>query len=327
MECGAGIRCSSIEAMESDNNNRAVLFVDVSDSVRLYESLGDAVAFREIRECLTMFEEEAAAHNGRVVKTIGDGSMCVFADANAAVQAASEMQQRLQKRQALKNRQIEIRVGLHFGTVLLEGDDVYGDTVNTASRMAQFAAGGQIITTGETVEQLSPGLRLATRRIDILPVKGKHEEIAVHQVLWQSSADHTQIPGRNDTIMQQAGIARLRLKHAGREIVVVSSINLGRHPNNGIVLTDPMSSRHHAYIERRKDKFVLTDQSSNNTFINVKDGEECRLRRESMTLQGSGIISFGHKARDKDAEIVAFWCESSTDEDTPLPTRPGRNKN
>ena len=321
---GVNILCSSIKAMETDRNNLAVLFVDVSDSVRLYESLGDAVAFREIRECLTMFEEEVAAHQGRVVKTIGDGSMCVFEDASSAVQAAIEMQLRLQKRQAVKNRQIEIRCGLHYGPVLLEGDDVYGDTVNTASRMAQFAAGGQIITTGETAGQLSAPLRHSTRKIDILPVKGKHEEIAVHQVLWQSSADHTQIPGRADTIIQQAGVARLRLKHAGREIIVVSSINLGRHPNNGVVLTDPMASRHHAYIERRKDKFVLTDQSSNNTFVSIKDGEEYRLRRESMTLQGSGIISFGHRARDKDAEIIAFWCESNTDEDTPLPTRPGR---
>src|SRR4029077_14494197 len=137
--------------------------------VRLYESLGDDIAFREVRECLTMFEEETKTHKGRIVKTIGDGSMCVFGDVNAAVQAACEMQQRLQKRQALKGHQIEIRIGLHLGPVLIEDNDVYGDTVNTASRMAQFAAGGQIIATGEAVSQLSPALRSATRRLDALP--------------------------------------------------------------------------------------------------------------------------------------------------------------
>ena len=308
--------------MEANKNNLTILFVDVSDSVRLYESLGDEVAFREVHECLVMFEEETLAHKGRVVKTIGDGSMCAFPDVNGAAQAACEMQQRLQKRQALKGHQIEIRIGLHFGPVLLEADDVYGDTVNTASRMAQFAAGGQIITTGELVAQLSPALRSATRRLDTLPVKGKNEEVAVYQVLWQASSDHTQIPGRADTIIHQAGVARLRLKHYGREIIVVTSLNLGRHANNGIVLKDPMASRHHAYIERRKDKFVLTDQSSNNTFVSMKDGQEFRLRREGMILQGTGVISFGHRARDKDAEIVAFWCESSNNTDTPQPTIP-----
>lgn len=305
--------------MEASKSKLTILFVDVSDSVRLYESLGDTLAFREVHESLMMFEEEALSHQGRVVKTIGDGSMCAFPDADSAVQAACEMQLRLQKRQALHGHQIEIRIGLHHGPVLIEAGDVYGDTVNTASRMAQFAAGGQIITTGETVAQLSPVLRNATRRLDALPVKGKNQEIAVHQVLWQANTDHTQTPGRADTIIQQAGVARLRLKHAGREIIVVTSINMGRHANNGIVLKDPMASRHHAHIERRKDKFVLTDQSSNNTFVSTKEGQQYRLRREGMILQGTGVISFGHRARDKNAEIIAFWCESKSDMPTPLP--------
>ena len=175
----------------------------------------------------------------------------------------------------------------------------------------------------ETAAQLSPALRSATRRLDLLPVKGKHDEIAVYQVLWQASGDLTQMPGRSDTIIQQAGVARLRLKHAGQEIIVVSSINLGRHANSGIVLKDPMASRHHAFIERRKDKFVLTDQSSNNTFVSMQDGQEFRLRREATILHGTGIISFGHRARDKNAEIVTFWCELKNDLDTPLPTIPG----
>jgi class 3 adenylate cyclase len=305
--------------MEATKSTLAIMFVDVSDSVRLYESLGDARAFREVHECLTMFEEEAIAHQGRVVKTIGDGSMCAFPDANYAVQAACEMQQRLQKRQALKGHQMEIRIGLHQGAVLLDANDVYGDTVNTASRMAQFAAGGQIIITGETAAQLVPALRTSTRRLDSLAVKGKLEEIAVHQVLWKASTDHTQNPGGNDTLIQQAGVARLRLIHADREIIVVTSINLGRHANNGIVLQDPMASRHHAYIERRTDKFVLTDQSSNNTFLSMKNGEQVRLRREAMILHGNGIMSFGHRPHEKDAELIAFWCESSSGKDTTSP--------
>lgn len=310
--------------MAEQQNNLSVLFVDVSDSVRLYESLGDAVAFREVRECLTVFQEVVAVQQGRVVKTIGDGSMCVFLDANAAVQAACEMQQRVLQRRTVQNRQIGIRIGLHHGAVLVEGDDVYGDTVNTASRMAQIAASGQIITTGDTVALLLPALRSATRRLDALAVKGKHDEVSVHEVLWQASTDHTQMPGRIDSILHRAGVARLRLTHAGREIVVVTSINMGRHADNGIVLSDLMASRHHAFIERRKDKFVIVDQSSNGTFVAMKGGEEFKLRREEMILYGSGAITFGHRARDKDAEVIGFWCESKNDTDAPLPTNPPR---
>ena len=312
--------------MKDKSTNLTVLFVDVSDSTRLYESLGDAVAFREVRECLSVFEEVVVAQKGRLVKNIGDGSMCVFPDPNSAVQAACEMQQRLQQRPMLRDRQIEIRVGLQHGPVLLDSDDVYGDTVNTAARMAELAAGGQILTTEETVVLLSPGHRSATRRLAAIPIKGKHEDVAVHEVLWQASTDHTQVPGRVDTIIHQAGISRLRLKHAGREIIVVTSINLGRHANNGIVLKDPMASRHHAFIERRKDKFVVTDQSSNGTFVKIKTGEEFKLRREGMILHGSGALSFGHRPSAKNAEIVGFWFESKDDAGTTLPPIPQASK-
>lgn len=299
--------------MNDESNNLTVLFVDVSDSTRLYESLGDAAAFREVRECLSVFEEVVVAQNGRIVKNIGDGSMCVFPDPNNAVLAACEMQQRLQQRPMLRDRQIEIRVGLQHGPVLLDSDDVYGDTVNTAARMAELAVGGQILTTEETVLLLVPAHRSATRRLAAIPIKGKHGDVAVHEVLWQASTDHTQVPGRVDTIIHQAGISRLRLKHAGREIIVVTSINFGRHANNGIVLKDPMASRHHASIERRKDKFVVTDQSSNGTFVSIQGSGEFKLRREGMILHGSGVLSFGHRVSDRNAERVGFWCESKDD--------------
>ena len=296
--------------MTAQNGNLTILFVDVSDSTRLYESIGDAAAFREVRECLKLFEEVAASQQGRVVKTIGDGSMCVFPNADAALLAACEMQVRVQQRKALQNHKISIRVGLHHGPVLVDGNDVYGDTVNTASRMAQFAASGQIIISGETVDTLSSAHRGSTRRLDALPVKGKHEAVTVHSVLWQAGSDHTQMPGRVENVTPQTNVAQLRLTHAGREIIVTTSISMGRNATNAIALKDTMASRDHARIERRKDKFVLIDQSSNGTFVNMKSGEEYKLQREEMFLHGSGAISFGHSSRDKNAEIVGFWVES-----------------
>ncbi len=305
-------RYSPLDAMASRQRSLAILFVDVSDSVKLYESLGDAVAFRAIRECLLMFEEETVAHSGRVVKTIGDGSLCAFVDPNAAVRAACAMQRSAQGRQT-PAFQIGIRIGLHHGPVLVQGDDVYGDTVNTASRMVQFAAAGHIVTTGETVALLTPDLRSATRRIDVLPVKGKLQQVAVYHVLWAANSDSAQTLGDDQAIIHQPSAPRLRLKHAGREVIVVDSITLGRDPESGIVLMHPMASRHHGIIERRKGQFVLIDHSRNNTFVTVRDGEEFILRREAMALHGFGIISFGHRPFERDAEIVGFFCESDTD--------------
>jgi adenylate cyclase len=300
--------------MPEQHDNLSILFADVSDSVRLYEALGDAAAFREVQQCLNVFKDVAVERAGRVVKTIGDGALCIFADADAAVLAACEMQVRVRERQSDQTRKIAIRIGLHHGPVLITDDDVFGDTVNTAARMAQLAVAGQIISTAETIERLSAQQRAATRRLDALAIRGKHEAVTVYEVMWQTDSDHTLMPGHLDTILQDAGVARLRLAHCGGEITVVTSISIGRDASHGIALKDPMASRNHAHIERRKDKFVLIDLSSNGTFVSIRSGDEFKLRREEMLLHGSGAIAFGHSPRDKDAEIVAFWYESNSDD-------------
>jgi adenylate cyclase len=302
--------------MAEQQLNLAIVFVDVSDSVRLYESLGDAAAFREVHEYLNDFKAVVVEGGGRIVKTIGDGALCAFENADAAVLAACEMHARVQEKQAIQQRKIAIRIGLHYGPVLVTDDDVFGDTVNIAARMAQLALGGQIITTGETIEKLSAQQRNATRRLDTLPVKGKHAAVNVYEVLWQKSGDHTLMPGRLESALDEAGVSRLRLTHGGREIMVVTSISIGRHASHGIALKDPMASRNHAQIERRKDKFVLTDLSSNGTFVSMKSGEEFKLRREEMLLHGSGAIAFGHSPRDKNAEVLGFWCISNSGDES-----------
>ena len=84
-----------------------------------------------------------------------------------------EMHARVQQKQSMQERKISIRIGLHYGPVLVANDDVFGDTVNVAARMAQLAVSGQIITTGETVTLLSAQHRNSTRRLDALPIERK----------------------------------------------------------------------------------------------------------------------------------------------------------
>lgn len=296
--------------MPADKNDLAILFVDISDSTQLYEALGDTAAFGIVRECLGLCQEAVDAARGQVVKTIGDGLMCAFETADAAISAACEMHSRLPGAKTENDAPLAIQVGVHFGPVLREGGDVYGDTVNIAARMAEVAAAGQIITTESTVHLLSAAQREATRRLDTLPIRGKNVEIAVYEVLWQVGSDRTLMPSRVDSVLAQAGLARLRLKHEGRELIVVLSITMGRDPKSGIRLMDRMASRRHADIERRKNKFVLTDRSSNGTYVRMGDGGAAfTLKREEMVLSGHGVISFGHRADAPGSEIVRFWCE------------------
>jgi len=284
----------------------AVLFADIAGSTKLYDTLGDAQAKTLIDECLGIMRGVVARYAGRVIKTIGDEVMCVLPDADSGHLAAADMQLKVAALPAVSNVKRAIRVGFHVGPVIEESNDVFGDTVNMAARMAGLARGMQIITTLATVERLSPELRSSTRQIAALSVKGKGDDIEVCEVIWQAGEDLT---------MATASIARaltqtkLHLTHGASELVVEqanATVLLGRDAGCQIVLADRMASRVHARIERRRDKFFLVDQSSNGTFVTFAGEPEIVLRREEVMLRGQGRIVFGHSIGGSSEETVKF---------------------
>ena len=84
---------------------------------------------------------------------------------------------------------------------------------------------------------------------------------------------------------------------------------IGRGETNDLVLEDPMTSRHHARIERRNDNFVLVDQSTNGTFVTVQGERETPLRRSEFILYGHGEIAFGDSPSVRpDIVVIRFTC-------------------
>ncbi len=296
--------------MTSTASEFAVLFADVSGSTRLYESVGDAAALATIGCCLATIRTACEGHGGRVVKTIGDEVMAVFAVADHAADAAAEMQARISELPAAGRARLGIRVGFHFGPAIEVEGDVFGDSVNTAARMAALAKAEQVILSGQTADLLSPLLRTRVRQIDSLTVKGKHKDIGIFELIWQGpDADLTALATRPMHVP-----ARILLRHGAREIELNEarpSVTLGRDPQNDVVIADRMASRLHARIERRRDKFVLVDQSSNGTFVTIEGDPEIQLRREEIVLRGRGRATFGHAWKDAADEALTFSCIGS----------------
>jgi len=291
----------------------AVLFADVSDSTRLYEKMGDTGAFGQIQECLQLLTDVTQRFGGWVVKTIGDGAMCAFENADAAAQAAMEMQKGLSQRPANRGKaKLTIRIGFHFGNVLREGRDVYGDTVNTASRVAGLAAAGQILMTEAARAKLSHEMQSQVRSLEALPVKGKAEAIDVYELQWHNIGTATLVPGRSINSLLNLAEPQLRLVHNGKETVFRNSVTFGREAGNDIIIVSKVASRNHAYIDKRKDKFILIDRSSNGTYVTVSGGKELVLRREEFTLYGSGVIALGESQRARpDTPTIQFYLESA----------------
>lgn len=292
--------------MTETQRNLCVLFADVSGSTRLYEKLGDAEALHAVDRCITRMERATAIYDGRVVKTIGDEVMAVFPSADAAFQAACEMQQRIDALPPVSGLKLTIRVGFHYGSAIEGNNDVFGDTVNVAARMVGLAKGGQITTTGETIGQLSALLRQATRELDTLAVKGKSEGVKVFEIIWQETEELTmKAPGPS----AEPRAARLMLRHAGIDVQVDGSregLSFGRDAGNDFIIADRRASRSHARIERRIDRYVLVDQSTNGTYVTFDGEMEFALKHEEVMLRGQGRIAFGHSSRDSNAEVVEF---------------------
>lgn len=286
-----------------------LVFADVSGSTQLYEKLGDSQALATIDTCIGCMARATALNRGRVVKTIGDEVMAVFDSAAQGMQAASDMQQRIDELPPpAPGVKLAIRVGLHFGQALLENNDVFGDTVNVAARMAGFAKAGQIITTAETVALLPGLLQQSCREIDTLAVKGKAENVAICEVLWQESAELTMMSPRLAPLALPA--QQITLRHGTTALILDSArltASLGRDLASDIVIRDPRASRSHARVERRRDKFVLVDMSSNGTFVTFRGEAEFVLKREETILRGSGRIVFGHAwSGSEPTEMVEF---------------------
>ena len=296
--------------MQNIPGSLAILFADVSGSTRLYEKLGDARALECIGLCLNIMREVTAEHGGRVVKTIGDEVMCVFPTVSAGAKAAADMQARVSMQDPAGGQRLAIRIGLQFGPVLEKADDVFGDSVNVAARMASLAKAGQIITTGDSVDAMPPSMRALTRNLDTVSVKGKEEDIAICEIIWQHGEDLTSLATRMDA--GPPSQIRLRLRHGGREVVFgpeQKQMTLGRDASCDLVIADRKASRQHARIERRRDKYVLIDQSSKGTHLTVHGQPEIRIRREEFVFQGRGSISFGHPYAADPAEVVVFEIE------------------
>lgn len=284
----------------------AVMFADVAGSTRLYEMLGDSKAQDAIGRYVSRMGEIASQYNGVVIKTIGDEIMCRFPSAGNGVGAACAIQEVVEGERLVPGVPISVRIGLHFGPAILENDDIFGDAVNVAARMAGIAKARQIITTEETVRGLPQQLAEMARLFDRTTVKGKQEELAIYEVVWEAD-DVTRMVGMATTAPSVTN--ELMLHYHGQDIHLTEALcpcSIGRGAQSDLVVGAPLASRHHAKIEYRRGKFVLIDQSTNGTYVSSQDGRMIYLRREELPLSGTGIISLGEPVKGDSMELIRY---------------------
>lgn len=184
-----------------------VLFTDVVGSTSMRQRQGDTAGHQIMSAHNDIVRREIQQHAGREVKTIGDSFMVAFDSARRAVECAIAVQRSLHERnRSTSEEPVLVRIGLHTGEAIREGDDLFGTSVDAAARVMSRAEGEQIL-----VSEVVKAVLGAAKDIDFADrgrfrLKGFPERWHLWQVVWQTEerpveaapAERTPFVGRFD---------------------------------------------------------------------------------------------------------------------------------
>lgn len=302
--------------MVRETINCVVMFADVAGSSAMYENMGDDLARERISKALNALISITRRHGGILVKTIGDEILVYFTDIDMALIAAKAIQEAMEDDRSPETIGVSIRIGMQYGSTILENGDVFGDTVNVAARVAGIAKARQILCTQEIAFLVkNTELSDCMRAYDRLRVKGRNEQIHIYLFAWEAEGDITNMASAssftNPARYHQVQNLELKFgKHSYSIPVETHSYFIGRGKDCNLVVQGDLISRYHSKIENRRGKYIITDQSTNGTFVQTSGGENFFLRREELTLFGTGYISLGKKVDKRDFNIIHFNCET-----------------
>jgi DNA-binding NarL/FixJ family response regulator/class 3 adenylate cyclase len=171
-----------------------IMFTDVVGSTTLYDRYGDDEADAQRGRHFAVLREVVAAHEGREVKSTGDGLMVTFSSAVAAVRCAVE----LQRATTGAPDGLDVRIGIDAGEPLSEGGDLYGTPVIVASRLCDAAGPGEVLATQVVRQIAGPRVAELMRPAGSFRVKGISESVATALVRWREDDGEDAPPARED---------------------------------------------------------------------------------------------------------------------------------
>jgi adenylate cyclase len=297
-------------AFDAGSKELTVLFVDVSGWTDLCARIGDAAAKLIVDSLLSELREDVERCQGRIVKRIGDELMCVFNTSSDAASAACEMQRRADVRNRFQTEKLFLRIGFHSGPVLIEKDDFFGDTVNTAARVTAEAFRERILATRVAVEQFPEELASVVRPWRSAALRGKEASVELVELVWREG-DGTFV--RSRTMIMGTKLRCLRLDYCGKEYILEAGgkpIKFGRGGTNEIVIYDPTScvSSSHGQVEFRGGIVEVVDTSRNGIYV-VFDGKPAVRVNNRLALLSSGHMTLGRPPHDPQAISLDFTIE------------------
>lgn len=295
-----------------------VVFADLMGSTGVFETVGSALGSRLVTELTQWISGICVAHQGRVIKTLGDGVLAVFPHAPDAINAVVELQRGHQKRlaQSSAGTRLPIRIGVARGEVEFIEEDCYGDAVNVASRLSDLSGPHQIWVNEQSLVDSIESYGMRFRPLGPIPIRGRAESCQAFQVEWHENLNsdlmtmQASIDSQQDQLDKAVLGGEIELTCLGLHKKFRSSqlpIHIGRVSQAEFVVNDPRVSRSHARIDWRNGSILLIDVSTYGSWVRFfGGGSDLLLRREECVLHGTGEIALGASFSDLTVPTVRF---------------------
>ena len=294
------------ETNTQSEHTATILFADICGSTPLFEGTGNWTAFRAISQTLDHHAEIITTGGGSVIRSKGDDLLCTFSSADEATAAAAKMLA------AQADEDVQLRVGLHYGSFIRGRGDIFGDAVNVAARLMGLARPGEGIASAALSEQLGSRWRNELIPFAEKQLKGKSDTTALFRLLppdddtTEMVSVRTQIRAKTRPVPVEVELVyadqRVRLSQSE------PSLSIGRADDSGMQVASRRVSRAHALIVVREGRVTLTDRSTLGTWI-VSGQNELMVRRESVHLTGAGKICLGAHPSEQAPTTIHYTIE------------------
>jgi class 3 adenylate cyclase len=163
-----------------------VVFTDLKGSTTIAENEGDLVTRTLIKYHNEIVFPAVKENSGVFVKSIGDGTLSYFENAQDAVRCAVRIQKGMDALNMSKKFKTPVlmRIGMHTGRCVVEKNDIFGDVVNTASRFESAAHAGEIYLSEDTYNALSDKSEIYCRFVEQVMLKGKKDPFNAYKAFW-----------------------------------------------------------------------------------------------------------------------------------------------
>ena len=268
----------------------AIMFADIAGYTAMMQE-DEKTAVQVRRKLHKKLKEETDIHNGRILELRGDGALCTFSSTIESVKAALAVQLEMQILPT-----VPLRIGIHTGDVMVDGNNMYGDGVNIASRMESFAVPGSIFISGKAHDDIKNQKDIKTVSLGKYILKNVKEQVEIFAV---SNAgikipDSKSLEGKGEKVRSEG-------------ILVLPFINMSNDPEQEY-FSDGLTEEIISNLSKLRNVRVVSRTTSMQYKNTNKDVKTIRTETDASYILEGSVRKSG-----KDLRITAQFIDARSD--------------